>query len=800
LAAIENSPRAFGAPGIEPRWTRSAKQAVGTAYSTSSRIWFTVSGGIVSEIYYPTIDRPQVRDLQYLITDGESFFHDVRRHLCSTVEYLGECGLGVTIVNEDPAGRYRLINQIIADPHQPCLLIDTRLEGEPDLLARLHVYALLAPHLEVSGWGNSGNVAQIAGHSFLTAHKKDTWLAFGANLPFLRSSCGYVGATDGWADIARDFKMDHEFASAEDGNIALTAELDLHSDCRFTLGLAFGHSLHRAVTAMFQSFGIAFADHRARLLEQWGRACSHFLPAPKLAADGGALYHRSHELLLAHEDKNFPGAIIASMSIPWGETKGDEDLGGYHLVWTRDMVNSATGLLAAGDTATPLRALIYLACSQQADGGFPQNFWIDGKPYWAGVQLDEVAFPIMLAWHLHKAVALKDFDPYPMVRAAARYLISHGPATPQERWEENSGYSPSTLASNIAALICAACFARARGDEATARFVEEYADFLESHVEAWTVTLNGTLVPGISRHYIRINPVDVNDPSPDEDPDHGALALRNRPPGTQIEFPAAEIVDAGFLELVRYGIRKPGDSLIEDSLRVADAALKVDFPAGPCWRRYTHDGYGQRDDGSAYQGWGIGRPWPLLTGERGHYELAAGRDPRRFIRAMENFATRTRLLPEQIWDQPDRPEALMYYGRPTGAAMPLMWAHAEYIKLIRSAADGQPFDLIPEAAARYLRLHNRPQFEVWKPNRQIRAIAAGKTLRILAPAPFTLRWTADEWQKAQDSPGFATALGIYSADIPVEAEAHTPIHFTFFWSKDDRWEGRDYTVTITTSG
>src|SRR5262249_16468705 len=198
------------------------------------------------------------------------------------------------------------------------------------------------------------------------------------------------------------------------------------------------------------------------------------------------------------------GALVASLSIPWGETKGDEDLGGYHLVWTRDMVNSATGLLAAGDTTTPLRALIYLACSQKADGGFPQNFWVNGEPYWSGIQLDEVAVPVMLAWRLRKAGALADFDPYPMVRSAARYLIEHGCVTPQERWEENSGLSPSTLASNIAALVCASVFAAERGDEATSRYLGEYADFIESHVEAWTVTNNGVLVPGIKRHYIRI--------------------------------------------------------------------------------------------------------------------------------------------------------------------------------------------------------------------------------------------------------------------------------------------------------
>jgi len=386
-----------------------------------------------------------------------------------------------------------------------------------------------------------------------------------------------------------------------------------------------------------------------------------------------------------------------------------------------------------------------------------------------------------------------------MVRMAARYLVNHGPVTPQERWEENSGYSPSTLASYIAALICAACFARERGDETTACFLERYADFVEAHVEAWTVTRNGTLVPGIARHHVRINPVDANDPSPDEDPDHSTVAIRNRPPGTQFEFPPAEIVDAGFLELVRYGIRRPRDPLIEDSLRVVDAALKVDFPGGPCWRRYTHDGYGQRDDGGAYEGWGTGRPWPLLTGERGHYELAAGRDPRPFIRAMENFATKTRLLPEQIWDQPDRPEKLMYYGKPTGAAMPLMWAHAEYIKLVRSAADGQPFDLIPEAAARYLQTHKRSAVEVWKPNRQIPAIAAGTNLRILAPQPFILHWTTDEWRSVLDSRASGTALGIHTVEIVVEADARAPIHFTFLWSRDGRWEGRDYTVAVKNS-
>ena len=278
MATIELEPKAIGAPGIEPRWTRSAKEAVGTAYSTSSRVWFTVSGGVLSEIYYPTIDRPQVRDLQYLITDGKTFFHDIRRHLNSTVEYVTGCGLDIRVVNEDPDGRYRLINHVIGDPHQACVLIQTQLEGDQDFLSSLRLYVLLAPHLEVGGWGNTGNVTRIAGHSFLSEHKGDTWMALAADIPILRTSCGYVGTSDGWQEIARAFKVEHEFAAADDGNIALSAELDLRHRDRFTLGLPFGNSLHWAVTTLFQSLGIPFGEHSVRMREQRERAAAGLRP------------------------------------------------------------------------------------------------------------------------------------------------------------------------------------------------------------------------------------------------------------------------------------------------------------------------------------------------------------------------------------------------------------------------------------------------------------------------------------------------------------------------------------------
>ncbi|HMA40747.1 MAG TPA: glycoside hydrolase family 15 protein, partial [Gemmatimonadales bacterium] len=515
MTVLRSARLAFGHPGIEPRWTRSAKEAIGTAYAASSRVWFTVSRGMLNEVYYPTVDRPQIRDLQYLVTDGVTFLHD-ERHLACTREYVSDHALGVSLTNEDSDGRYRIEKQVICDPHQSCVLVRTRLVVRPELQDRLRLFALLAPHLEVGGWGNSGFVAEQSGRLALVAHKGGTWLALGATIPFARCSAGYVGRSDGWTDLADNYALDWEFDAAPDGNIALTGELDLSHGRDFVLGLAFGDTLHNALTTLFQSLGFPFAEQSKHFVAQWARACRGIEPLGAPSGDGGRLYHVSHSLLLAHEDKTYPGATIASLSIPWGEVRSDDDLGGYHLVWTRDMVSSAIGLLASGHTEQPLRALIYLAVAQRDDGGFYQNFWIDGEPYWSGVQLDEVAFPIILARRLAEAQALRDFDPYPLVLRAAGYLIRQGPVTPQDRWEENGGYSPSTLAACIAGLTCAAEFAAERGDQGTARFIQEYADFLECHVEDWTVTTDGSLLPGIRRHFIRIHPVDPDDPDADE--------------------------------------------------------------------------------------------------------------------------------------------------------------------------------------------------------------------------------------------------------------------------------------------
>ncbi len=797
MAKFRGERMAFGQPGIEPRWTHGGKDGVGTAYAASSRIWFTVWNGIITETYYPTIDKPQIRDLQFLISDGRTFLHEEKRHLQTHIERPWSNALAYRLTNSDPEGRYQIEKEIIADPHLSCVLQHTRLLGDPQFLSELSICALCAPHLDVGGWGNNGYVVEAAGRQILVAEKRGTWLALAATAPFQRLSCGYVGSSDGWRDLEQNKRMNWEFDRAPDGNIALMGELDLGGKEEFTLGLALGDGLHNAVTTLLQGLGVPFEEQLSHYVEQWQRVSRKTIPLGGANGNGGNLYETSVSLLLAHEDKNFPGAFIASLSIPWGEVKGDEDTGGYHLVWTRDMVQSATALLASGHTITPLRALIYLAASQQQDGGFPQNFWLNGEPYFRGVQLDEVSFPILLAWRLCETNALCHYDPYSMVIRAASYMMLHGPATEQERWEEAGGYSPSTLAANIAALFCASAFARRNGDQETAEFLEDYADFLECHIERWTVTTDGTLLPDVKRHFIRIRPVIVRDVCPDEDPNTGTLVLSNIPPGERWEFPAKEIVDAGFLELVRYGIRKPDDPVIVDSLRVIDAVLKVDTPFGPCWRRYNHDGYGQRDDGSAYDYWGRGRAWPLLTGERGHYELAAGRDPAPFLRTMERFASSTGLLPEQVWDAPDYPECFMYLGRPTGAAMPLMWAHAEYIKLLRSARDGIVFDRIPTLYDHYIA--NRKScrlLEVWKHNRQPRTVQRGYTLRIQCPSPFRLHWSADDWQTVSDMDSTPTVLKIHYTDIPISQSQNAPIRFTFFWTGEDRWEGWDYVVRV----
>jgi glucoamylase len=783
-----------GAPGIKPHWTSSAKDGIGTAYHTSSRLWFTLSHGIVNEVYYPHVDTPNTRDLQFLITDGETFCHEERRDLDHRTEIPEENALLYRLTNSDRSGRYRIIKEIIGEPHSSVLLMHTRLEIlDPKLRGKLRLFALLAPHLKGTGRNNSAWWHDTGGRRFFQAANQDVHMVFGSSPDFTRRSVGYVGHSDGWRDLMDNFKMDWEFEQAEEGNIALTGEIDLSQGLEFTVAVSLGRSVQSASTQLLQALATPFAQQREKYVSQWRRTHSEGDLSAQIK-NGASLVRLSQCVLLAHEDKTFPGAFVASLSIPWGQTKDDSDRGGYHLVWTRDMVQSATALLACGRTESPLRALIWLACVQKADGSLPQNSSITGKPYWKGIQLDEVAVPILLAWRLRHAKALRQFDPWTLVSRAATYLMLHGPVTAQERWEENAGYSPSTLATIIAGLACAAEFARDRKEQTAADFLITYADWLSAHLEAWTVTDRGELVKDKPRHYVRITPAIPKEADGTADPNTAVIQIANG--GGQ--HPARNIVGGDFLQLVRLGVRAADDPLIVDSLLVIDQVLKRDLPQGPCWRRYNHDGYGQKDDGSAFDGTGVGRSWPILTGERGHYELAAGRDPKPLLETLEKFANPGGMLPEQLWDADDLPNRHMKFGGPTGSAMPLCWAHAEYVSLVRSAHDGRCFDRIEPAFQRYVVKQVKNSHEMWSYHHSIRRMPPKQTLRLIVAADATVIWSSNAWANTNKADTTqVSALDLWFADLATQnCPEGSVIEFTFFWNEAQHWEGRNYSVAI----
>jgi len=788
---------AFGGPGIEPRWTSSAKEGVGTAYHTSCRLWFTLSHGIINEIYHPNVDQPNSRDFQFLVTDGESFCHEEKRDLEHHIEYPERDCLFYRLTNSERQGRYRLIKQVLTDPHRSVLLVHTKVEVPDDSLRRkLHLYALLAPHIARYGAGNSGSLLEVGGHHLLHAERENAHLVMACHPGFSRRSVGYVGASDGWQDLMSNFKMDWEFHGAERGNIALTGEITLPDNGEFTIAIACGGSCQSTAAKLLQSLAEPFESHRERYVRQWQRAVVNpQFDFSQDTSDGGGIYRLSRCLLLAHEDKVFQGALVASMSIPWGETKGDNDLGGYHLVWTRDLVQSATALLATGQTATPLRALIWLAALQRPDGSFPQNSWIDGSAYWSGLQLDEVAAPILLAWRLHQHNTTREhFDPHVMILRAAAYLILQGPVTGQERWEENAGYSPSTLATVIGGLVCAAQCGRERDQPQLADFILAYADWLAAHLEEWMVTTQGELVEGFPRHYIRINPTDAGAPDPHADPNTTLIQVAN---GGGLH-PARNVIGGDFLQLVRYGIRGANDPVVRDSIEVIDRVIKRDLPQGPCWRRYNHDGYGQKDDGSAFDGTGVGRCWPILTGERGHYELAAGHDPKPFITAMEKFANEGGMISEQLWDADDLKNDGMKRGSATGAAMPLCWSHAEYISLVRSRHDGVCFDRVEPAYQRYVVNPVPSRYEIWTLRHPLRRVPRGKILRIILATEATIVWSTDGWEhtnKAETS--HENALDLWFADFSTaDWLVGSVLSFTCHWKGEQRWQGHNWEVSI----
>jgi glucoamylase len=493
-------------------------------------------------------------------------------------------------------------------------------------------------------------------------------------------------------------------------------------------------------------------------------------------------------VLRVHQDKTYPGAMVASLSVPWGNTREERE--GYHLVWPRDLCESAGALLAVGALSEARNALGYLIATQTADGHWYQNQWLGGSGHWLGVQLDETAFPVLLAAGLHERAGLAGTEVTDMIQRALSFLVRQGPASDQDRWEEDAGLNTFTLAVCISALVAGASFLPQDARELALAF----ADYWNASLEDWTSVRDSPLARlyGVPGYFVRVAPsesIAADRCSPER-----VLPIRNLQADPNL--PASAQVSVDFLQLVRFGLRRADDPLILGSVKVADALLKVQTPAGPCWHRYNEDGYGEHDDGSAYDGTGRGRAWPLLTGERGHYELCAGRDPLPFLEAMARMASPGGMLPEQVWDAAPIPARGLAPGRPTGAAMPLVWAHAEYLKLAASRELRRPFDQPTAVWERYR--GERPLLTrvIWTEQAPVTRIAEGCALSIAVREAATIRWGLDGWQDVREQETRSNSLGLHLLEIDTPLlRAGRTLDFTFRHAL--QWAGQDFHILIT---
>jgi len=565
-----------------------------------------------------------------------------------------------------------------------------------------------APQLQVDTDGNRASALGVS----------RAWVVNGGTTMV---SHGFVGTSDGYTDLlggGADKTMNWTYSNAATGNVAQMGWIDFGgstaTSISFDLVLGFGTTEAEAQTATVGTLGDNLDTLETQYKNEW------LAYANGLSTQGGtadAQYYLAAEALKATQDKS-NGAMAAGLGTPWGETNGDSNQGGYHLVWARDLFKFANALVTAGDTATANAAVNYLfnvqmqttncgtaeynasGCPQGYSrvGRFPQNSWVSGWQYWQGTQMDESSMPIILAWRLGRT------DLWPKIKQAADFVASTGPWTYQERWEENSGYSPSTIAAEIAGLVCAADIARANGDTASAKTYLAKADAWQQNVTNWTYTNTGPL--GGGHYFIRIDD--------NTNPDDGAqLAVKNGG-GNHDE---RSVVDGGFLELVRLGVKDPNDAAVTNTLSVYDGVLKQTITGkGPAWFRYDFDGYGEKNDGTNFDGSNNGttkgRLWPIFTAERGQYEIAkagnVGSAGSSYLTALRAFSTPEGFVPEQVWNntasingwQTTLPPGYTA-GTPTKSMAPLSWAMGEYINLTAAIAQNKIVDIPTAVCGRY---------------------------------------------------------------------------------------------------
>lgn len=761
----------FGAPGIGPTWTSSAKDLVTTALGPS-RLWATVGFGILNEVYWPATGQPQIRDLGFIVAGVGGWFEvkRVNRYRISTPAPHVPLPCAV---HEGPG--YRLTLEFLPAPLRDALLVSYRLEGEG-----LRLYPLLAPHLGGSGLENTAWTGDG-----LYAAKGERALCLLAESGFARASAGYVGASDGWEDFAQHGLMSWQFDRAADGNVALIGELEATEGL---LALAFAETAQGARTLAASALAEGYAPIRARFVQGWERWAG-CLELPQAGAALEREARLSATVLKAHEDRSYPGAIVASLSVPWGN--GSDDPGGYHLVWTRDAVEAGLALLAAGDRPSGRRTLAYLAATQAADGHWTQNFYPDGRPFWTGIQLDEVGFPILFAAKLRELGEDESPPVGPMVRRAAAYLVCAGPVSPQDRWEENPGASPFTLAVSITALVAAAVY-WLKGAER--EYALALADCWNERIEDWTYVAGTELAQthGVAGYYVRIGPPAGRGGL------RGSVQVANRGGET---LAASALVGLDFLYLARLGLRRIDDPRLLDTLTVADALLRVETPNGAAYHRYDDDGYGEHADGSPFDGSGIGRAWPLLTGERGHGALLQGENVEPYLAAMARMTGPGGLIPEQVWDSDPIPDRSLYPGKPTGSAMPLVWAHAEFLKLLLARESGKPVEQLDAVVERYGCARPQAATWFWRTEAPFDHLPAGRALVIEGPEPFILHYGFDNWQNVSERASKPLGLGMHGARFePTELADHATLDFTRRSLPNGSWEGADHTLELRSEG
>lgn len=780
-----------GAPGMDPKWTSSSKSGIGKSLNPASEVAFTLSHGTLNEVYYPREDIACIRDMELLVTDGEGFFCEEKRDTKHETKMV-ETGIpAYKIKNTSVDGGFEIQKEILADPFRDTILQRIRFKQKKKGKS-YKIFALLAPHINNQGRNNTGWIGEYKGVPMLFAQNGDITLALACSSDWLKRSVGYVGTSDGWTDIHRHKDMKWEYSHATRGNIALTAEIDISETQDFVLALSFGRNVAEAANHARSSLLDGFEKAEQAYVKEW----TDWQKTLKSVAAKN--YKISAMVLRVHEANSFPGGIIASLSIPWGESKDDQDDSGYHLVWPRDLAESSGGFLALEACDDVSRILNFLMATQNADGSWPQNMWLEGEPNWKGIQMDQVALPII---EVQKAFERNAIDKdrmnryWPLTKKALGFLIKHGAYTEQDRWEEEEGFTPFTLAAEIAGLLAGAALAEINGEEQLANFCRQTADNWNEAIEK-QLYVEGTQLAkdqNVEGYYIRVNPFkDVAA----QDLGDRTIDLKNHKNGEGV-LKLTDLISVDALSLVRFGLRAADDPRILNTIKVIDALLKVDTPNGPCWHRYNNDGYGEHENGDPFDGTGIGRAWPLLTGERAHYEIAAGniKGAKNLLKAMDNFSNHG-LLPEQIWDTEDIPEKRLFLGKHTGAAMPLTWANAEYLKLCASIGEKKIFEMPGFTQDRYIKNKMKCDFEIWRFDNKLVRLSGKKYLRIEMLAMADVVYSDDGWKTEHTVNAIDMGIGIFVADIKGFNADANKIEFTFYWEVANKWEDKKYSVEI----